>query len=153
MAKDDHIKRTMDMLVDRRMRVNKERDEIDSAILLLDRLLRIEKTETPPANPEMTEIPTPKFKSVYRGQDYRDGRPCYTVKISEKGTKQPRYLGSFDNIYLAAARVAEYHGDEAEADRLRKLAELYPTTLTKQQMADMAEQAENNPDRPTSARK
>lgn len=83
-----------------------------------------------------------QFKGVKKEKkSYADGRPRFTVNYHDRQKGKIKYLGTFDNEYLAAAKYQDHIGNKKEAKRLRSLA--------KQQRLDMAEQAENNPDRPT----
>jgi len=85
-------------------------------------------------------------KSQYKGvkvskKPYADGRTRYEVSWYDPATQKVKFLGCFDNEYLAAAKYQEHDGDKVEAARLRALAGagIRP--------ADAAEQEENNPDR------
>jgi len=83
-------------------------------------------------------------KSKYKGvrinpKPYADGRTRYEVNRYDPSAKKVKFLGCFDNELEAAAVYQEHAGNKEEAARLRALA--------KQDRADMAEQAENNPDR------
>jgi len=86
-----------------------------------------------------------RFKGVKKEKPYSDGRKKFSAnyRLSGKG----KYLGTFENEFLAAAAVQEKIGNKDEAKRLRNLATA-TTGMTKQQRADMDEQAENNPNRP-----
>lgn len=82
-----------------------------------------------------------QYKGVKKSKKpYADGRDRFEVSFYNKQTQKLKYLGSFDNELLAAATYQERAGNKDEAKRLR--------SLTRQQKADMAEQAENNQDKP-----
>lgn len=75
-----------------------------------------------PAKTINDKTPSTHFKGVKRNKkDYADGRPSYSVQYYNKQTKKNEHLGSFDNVYLAAAAYAERDGNIAEARRLRAL--------------------------------
>ena len=70
---------------------------------------------------------TNRYKGVKAENPYKDGRPRYSANIHIPATKKIKYLGTFDSEEKAAAAY-------------------------NQAAADMAEQAENNHDRPTRRR-
>lgn len=107
-----------------------------------------------------SKCPSSQFKGVKKSKKpYKDGRDRFEVNFYDRHTQKVKYLGSFDNEYLAAAKYQEHAGNEAEAQRLRKLAgqdqdnQARPGDMAKQQRADMAEQKENNPNRSTAKKK
>jgi len=86
---------------------------------------------------------TSKYKGVCLGRPKKDGSPRWRAQVWKDG--RLKSLGTFPTELEAAAAVAKAIGDTKEYLRLQGLA--------KQGRADMAEQAENNPDRPKSKRK
>ena len=81
-----------------------------------------------------------KYKGVCPTRPMKDGTFKWRAQFWDGKKNKLIGLGQFDTEELAAAAYADYKGDKAEAQRLRGLA--------LQADADMAEQAENNPDRP-----
>ena len=78
-----------------------------------------------------------QYKGVSRTKPRMDGKPLWRAQTYVNGKNVS--LGQFDIEELAAAAYAEQTGDHAEAERLRGMVGI--------RKADMAEQAENNPDR------
>jgi len=85
-----------------------------------------------PATTRGGKAPSSLFKGVEKLKiGYSDGRSKFRATFRNPETKKQEVLGHFDNEYLAAAKYQERAGNLTEARRLY----------------DLAEQANNNPDR------
>jgi len=103
------------------------------------------RTKNKPAN-SVRKGKKSKYKGVRVNKTpYADGRTRYEAQHYDPATKKVKFLGCFDDELLAAAAFQEAAGNKDEAARLRSLA--------RQSDADIAEQAENNPDRPLHKKK
>jgi rubrerythrin len=142
--------------------------EIDKVIVTLDGLDRVDKQAEPPKPVIVPKIKTgkkmrgkykkraamseepkhipglrgprkraSKYKGISPCKPRKDGTHLWRVQYWENGKNKS--LGQFESPELAGAAYAERTGDHAEAARLRAMAG--------RQKTDMAEQAENNPDR------
>ena len=83
---------------------------------------------------------TSQYKGVERLKPNKSGQVKFKVSWWDGKTKKNIYLGTYDSELIAAAAYQDYIGNEAEAAELR--------AKDKHFTADMAEQQENNPDRP-----
>jgi len=83
---------------------------------------------------------TSQYKGVERLKPNKSGQVKFKVSWWNAKTKKNIYLGTHDSELIAAAAFQDHIGNKAEVAKLRAQA--------KQQTAGMAEQQENNPDRP-----
>jgi len=80
-----------------------------------------------------------QHKGISLCKKRKNGTQKWRVQYYDPSTRRVKSLGAYDSEIEAAAVYQDHIGNEVEAARLR--------ALDKQQTADMAEQAENNPDR------
>lgn len=83
-----------------------------------------------------------QYKGVYKGPNKADGRQTCQAGVWRDGKN--KNLGNYLIEEQAAAVAAEARGEKAEAKRLLEIA--------KQKERNIAEQQENNPDRPVGRR-
>jgi len=86
-----------------------------------------------------------KFKGVSRDGPRKDGSRKWRAQYWDGKKQKPVSLGMFETELLAAAAYQDHDGNKAEAARLRSLDS--GQSGRSQQKADIAEQADNNPDR------
>jgi len=169
MSKDGNIHTVIETLEEHEGQLACELLETRNCIATIKRLFGVEEGESKPKEPRRPRQPRPpvitakkttadsrkaktkhiaglrgprkqfsQYKGVSQGRTKKDGTIIY--RASGRAGKKTIFLGSFSSEPQAAAAVADFKGDKDEAARLLDLA--------KQQQADMAEQRENNPDRP-----
>ena len=83
---------------------------------------------------------TSRYKGVERLKPNKSGQVKFKASYWDGNHKKNIYLGTHESELIAAAFYQDHIGNKERAAELRAQA--------KQQQADMAEQAENNPDRP-----
>jgi len=98
-----------------------------------------------------------KYKGVSRDNPRKDGSRKWRAQYWDGVKKKPVSLGMFERELLAAAAYQDHEGNKAKAAEYRRLDKQQRKQAShdkqrrgaddKQQQADMAEQAENNPDR------
>jgi len=94
----------------------------------------------------------PRKKSKYKGVSplppTKDGTIKFSATYWDGKKGKSVHMGTFENELNAAAAYQDHIGDKAEAARLRAMVKPPDADMAKQSAADMAEQAENNPDKP-----
>jgi len=83
---------------------------------------------------------TSQYAGVERLKPNKSGQVKFKVSYWDGIHKKNIYLGTHESELIAAAAYQDHIGNKAKAAELR--------AQDKQQQADIAEQAENNPDRP-----
>jgi len=116
-------------------------------------IIKPQQSEPGPETPTIkgksgSRNPFSKYKGVTRGKPKKDGSITYRAHIWDGKQGKNLMIGTFDEELLAAAAVHDYKGNKEEAQRLRNLAAT-TSGITKQQRADIQEQVDNNPDRPS----
>ncbi len=86
-----------------------------------------------------------RYKGVSLNKPKKDGTQKFRVQFWNGKLKKNIPLGTFNSELKAAAVYQDHIGNKDEAAKLHGQA--------RQQQADMAEQAENNPDRPPAKKK
>jgi len=89
-----------------------------------------------------------QHKGVTRGKPKKDGTITYRANVWDGKQKKNLKFGTFNNELLAAAAVQDYKGNKEEARKLRDMAAQQEDGKYVD-AANMKEQAENNPNRPT----
>jgi len=177
MSKDVHIEKTIESLRQREGQLATELLEARNCIAMLERVFgdRPDEAETKglvPTEPEPARTKSKKktskkkakavhvaglrgprgqfskYKGVTRAKPKKDGTIMYKANVWDGKRKKNLLLGIFNNELLAAAAVQDYKGNKDEARKLRALGR--PQEDGKSlDAANMKEQADNNPDRPT----
>jgi len=168
MKPEDNCEQAILQLTDRKQLLLDQVERIDNCIDTLRQVLGSGKepaeTKTParpvePKPPVIKSRKSPKstskkkasnrktsqYKGVERLKPNKSGQVKYKASYWDGKNKKNIYLGTHDSDLLAAAAYQDNIGNEAGARDLRALA--------KQQKSDMAEQAENNQDRPKDQKK
>ena len=161
-----HIKQTILWLEGRKQQLSDEIIEVELCVDTLMQLMDydIEAAETEKRSPRPADRPAKKIKksskmlsdsnvrkgkkSKYKGvspmKPLKSGKIKYQAFCWDGKKKKCVTIGTYDTELMAAAAYQDHVGNKAEARKLRDQA---------RQQADMAEQAENNRDRPPTKKK
>jgi len=93
-----------------------------------------------------------QYKGVSLCKMRKNGTQKWRVQYYDPSVGKIKSLGAYDTELKAAAAYQDYVGDKAAAAEYRRL-DAQQRGMARQQAADMAEQVENNPDKPTGKKK